>query len=140
MNENNINKWINDQRPEFVERDVDCHDVLSIVQGGCASGAYMPAVRYYDARKTMSEHGNEVLEFIETSFGELPQVPQGESWDGIAVFFLSVAVETWACGIEDTVRDLMDSVDDTDDCDDCTVAIADGYTICGDCSCEGAGE
>jgi hypothetical protein len=118
MTENNINNWINEQRPEFIERDIDCHDVLSIVQGGCASGAYMPAVRYYDARKTMAEHGNEVLEFIEERYGELPQVPSGESWDGIAVFFLSVAVEVWACGIEDTVRDLMDSNEEGQDDND----------------------
>lgn len=67
-----------------------------LCQGGCASGCYMPAVTYYQARETMNEHGDNVLQYIEDQYGELPKVPDGESWSGIAVFYLSVAVELWA--------------------------------------------
>ena len=68
----------------------------SIVQGGCASGAYMPAVTYYQARDTMAEHGDEVLDYIVDAFGELPAIPEDASWSGIACQYLSVAVELWA--------------------------------------------
>lgn len=82
--------------PRWIQQDISANDVISICQGGCASGAYMPAVTYYQARETMGEHGDDVLQYIEDQLGELPAVPTGESWSGIAVFFLSVAVELWA--------------------------------------------
>ena len=33
----------------------------------------MPAVTYYQADKTMSEQGDNVLEYIENAMGEIPQ-------------------------------------------------------------------
>lgn len=84
--------------PRWIEQDITPSTVASICQGGCASGAYMPAVTYYQARETMGEHGDAVLQYIEDQMGELPAVPKGESWSGIAVFYLSVAVELWASG------------------------------------------
>lgn len=136
MNENNINKWIENQKPDFVTGDVDLHDIEAIVQGGCASGAYMPAVRYYDAMETMNEHGDDVLDYIKDHYGELPQPRSDESWSGIAVHYLSLAVELWALSINERVEHLIDLIDDTDEtCEDCVDAMADGCTICGDCSC-----
>ncbi len=70
--------------------------LTDLCTGGCASGCYMPAVTYYQARQTMAEHGDDVLQFIEDSYGELPQPNKGESWSGIAVHYLSLAVELWA--------------------------------------------
>ena len=32
--------------PRWIEQDIDCGMVASVLQGGCASGAYMPAVTY----------------------------------------------------------------------------------------------
>lgn len=86
--------------PEWME-EITCNDLAAIIEGGCASGAYMPAVTYYTANQTMAEHGNQVLEFIEEFVGELPDIPKGESWDGVAVFFLSYAVELWAASVLD---------------------------------------
>jgi hypothetical protein len=86
--------------PDWIEQDISCYDVAAIVQGGCASGAYMPAVTYSKALEIMSEHGNDVLEYIENSLGGLPSIPVGESWSGIAVFFLSYAVELWVNSVE----------------------------------------
>jgi hypothetical protein len=40
--------------PDWVQSDISPYDVAAIVQGGCASGAYMPAVTYYTARNTMN--------------------------------------------------------------------------------------
>jgi hypothetical protein len=85
--------------PSWIQQDISPNDVAAISQGGCASGAYMPAVTYYNARETMNEHGDDVLQYIEDQLGELPAVPSGESWSGIAVFYLSAAVELWASAI-----------------------------------------
>jgi hypothetical protein len=81
--------------PRWIEQDIEGEQIESIQEGGCASGAYMPAVTYYNARQVMAEHGDDVLQYIEDHYGELPAVPTGESWSGISVFFLSVAVELW---------------------------------------------
>lgn len=101
--------------PDWIESDITCSDIAAIVQGGCASGAYMPAVTYYRAVQTMAEHGDEVLEFIESNLCELPTIPAGESWSGIAVFFLSYAVELWASGIEDELSAAIDAADEDED-------------------------
>ena len=82
--------------PAWIDQEITGTAVFEIRQGGCASGAYMPAVTYYDARQTMAEHGDDVLEFVEEHYGEIPQPKPGESWSGIAVYYLSLAVELWA--------------------------------------------
>ena len=86
--------------PAWIDQDISPYDVAAIVQGGCDSGAYMPAVTYHEARETMNEHGDAVLQFIEDSYGELPQPPADTSWAGRACFFMSVAVELWALAAE----------------------------------------
>lgn len=93
--------------PDWIEQDITPCDIAAIVQGGCASGAYMPAVTYYQARVTMDEYGDEVLEYIEESLGELPTPPTGESWSGLAVYYLSIAVELWASSIEEEIAELL---------------------------------
>jgi len=96
--------------PKWIEQDITPYTVASIVQGGCASGAYMPAVTYWQARDTMNEHGDNVLQFIEDSYGELPQPDKGESWSGMAVFYLSVGVELWASGAESELGDVIETL------------------------------
>ncbi len=77
-------------------RDEALHQLVAIAQGGCASGAYMPAVTYYKAVATMGEHGNEILTAIEEC-QENPWelVKAGESWAGAACALVSAAVELW---------------------------------------------
>lgn len=94
---------LNIEIPAWIEQDLTIDDIEAIIQGGCASGAYMPAVTYYKARETMNEHGDDVLEYIENALGEIPDVPKDTSWAGIAVHFLSSAVELWAGSIETEV-------------------------------------
>jgi hypothetical protein len=86
--------------PRWIDQDITFYTVASIQQGGCASGAYMPAVIYYDAAQTMAEHGNDVLDYIEGELGELPTVPPSTTWSGMAVHYLSCAVELWASSFE----------------------------------------
>jgi hypothetical protein len=90
--------------PEWIDFDISPRDVAAILQGGCASGAYMPAVTYHRAVATMAEHGDDVLQFIEDCCGELPQPAMGESWSGLACFYLSYAVELWAMAAGDTLE------------------------------------
>lgn len=94
--------------PAWIDQDITGCDVAAIVQGGCASGAYMPAVTYYQARETMSEHGDDVLQYIQDSYGEIPKVRDDESWSGIAVFYLSVAVELWASSVEAEIEEALE--------------------------------
>ncbi len=98
--------------PEWIDQDITALDVESIVQGGCSSGAYMPAVTYHSALKTMGEHGDDVLDYIQDSLGELPSMLQNISWSGIAVFYLSYAVELWASSVESEIEDALESRDE----------------------------
>jgi hypothetical protein len=100
MNIEEFNKEVEERTPGWIDEGLEYYDIESIQQGGCASGAYMPAVTYHQAIETMSEHGNQVLEYIEEQLGEIPQPKKGESWSGIAVFYLSYAVELWASSFD----------------------------------------
>jgi hypothetical protein len=85
--------------PAWVEQEIGVSTVASIVQSGCNSGSYMPAVTYWQAIETMAAHGDNVLQYIEDVLGELPSPfdrYESVSWGGMAVFYLSHAVELWA--------------------------------------------
>ena len=86
--------------PAWIQQDISPYDVAAICHGGCASGAYMPAVTYHNALKVMSEDGDDVLQYIEDALGELPEPPKNTSWSGMACFYLSCAVELWASSVE----------------------------------------
>ena len=98
--------------PPWIDQDITCYDVASIIQGGCASGAYMPAVTYYQANKTMSEYGDDVTEYIDSAYGEIPQIKSSESWSSYNCTLLSWAVELWAMSVEE---ELLDALEDNDD-------------------------
>ena len=83
------------QVPVWIESDISWQQVCAIAHSGCASGAYMPAVTYHKARATMAEHGDDVLEFIEHCYGNLPKPAAGDSY---SVCYLSCAVDAWATG------------------------------------------
>lgn len=105
-----------DDIPAWIDQDITPADVAAIMQGGCASGAYMPAVTYYTAKQVMAEHGDDVLQYIEDCLGELPAV-DGESWSGIAVLFLSTAVELWAGNIADALVTALEIIEESDNAD-----------------------
>jgi hypothetical protein len=86
--------------PGWIDQDITVSQARSITEGGCSSGAYMPAVTYYQATETMAAHGDDVLEYIENNYGdETPAAPKGTSWAGMACFYFSLAVELWASGV-----------------------------------------
>jgi hypothetical protein len=82
--------------PAWIEQDICPATIASIAQGGCNSGAYMPAVTYHSALRTMAECGDDVLQYINDQISELPAPSADESWSGMACFYLSTAVELWA--------------------------------------------
>ena len=85
--------------PAWVEQDIDCTQIAAILQGGCESGAYMPAVTYYDARETMHEHGDAVMDYFSDGNVEWPTVYPGGSWSLLCTYVLSGAVERWAAEV-----------------------------------------
>lgn len=93
--------------PDWIDQDISPSDVAAICQGGCASGAYMPAVTYYQALKTMNDHGDEILEYIEEMDLDLPSV-KGQSWGQMACTYVSTAVELWAYSVESELESLED--------------------------------
>jgi hypothetical protein len=87
-------------QPRWITQELTPADIAAINQGGCASGAYMPAVTYYDACKTMAEYGNDVVEYLEDVFGDASP-PADLSWSGINVWYLSAAVELFCLSHSD---------------------------------------
>lgn len=98
--------------PKWIDQDITIGEIEAIMQGGCASGAYMPAVTYHSALKTMSQYGDEIMEYTEDSLVGLIRPEEGLSWSGMACHYLSVAVELWAVSHEITIDELKESVDD----------------------------
>lgn len=92
--------------PAWIDAGVSAADVAAIVQGGCASGAYIPAVTYWQALETMTRHGDDVLQYIDDVLGKVPAPKTGESWGGIAVHYISTAVELWAHDIMGQLEDM----------------------------------
>lgn len=100
-----VAQLLNIDVPAWVDADICASTIASIVHGGCASGAYMPAVTYYRALRTMSDHGDDVLQYINDVMGELPAPSRSESWSGMACFYLSYAIELWAGDVLARIED-----------------------------------
>ena len=85
----------------------DICELRAIIEGGCASGAYMPSVTYCTANRVMAQYGDDVLEYLadqaECPFG---LDPSQDSWSGFAVRVLSSAVEMWALNFDDVTSGL----------------------------------
>ena len=99
--------------PDWVSPGVDPSTVAAIVQGGCASGAYMPAVTYFDAQNTMREAGNDVTAYLaEQGCEDLTYAPDKEAWSEFCCRVLSCAVESWAVQAEDELGAALDAVEE----------------------------
>jgi len=113
------NLWENDDPvsdlgidvPTWIDEKITPYDVAAVNQGGCTSGAYMPAVTYWQALETMGDYGDDVLDFIQEALGEVPMPDSDESWSAMACHFLSTAVELWCSGVESEIDNLLDGVE-----------------------------
>lgn len=101
-----ISELLNVNVPAWIEQDICAMTIASICQGGCASGSYMPAVTYWQALRTMSDYGDDVLQYIEDAFEYIPQPDRGEGWGNLACRYLSTAVELWAGDIMGQLEDM----------------------------------
>ena len=97
--------------PPWIDEFITGSDLAAILQGGCASGAYMPAVTYHAATGTMSLHGDSVLEFIDDHYGHPGFPTDAVSWSGLACHFLSIAVELWASSVELEAEEALEGID-----------------------------
>jgi hypothetical protein len=105
--------------PQWIEQDITPADVAAIVQGGCDSGAYMPAVTYHQALATMAEHGDAVWNYLDNEYdGEHFHPKLAElagnigSWHGLACYYVSKAVEAWAGSVESELEDMLDAIEE----------------------------
>ena len=118
------NLWDNDEPvsslgidvPRWIDQDITPCDVAAICRGGCASGAYMDAVTYHISLKTMDDYGDDIFEYIEECYGELPPPTENyQSWAGMACFYVSVAVELWASIVEGEIGGKIDELEAEDE-------------------------
>lgn len=94
--------------PEWIDPKISPSNVAAILEGGCDSGAYLPAVTYHAALETLNTHGEAIFDYLEDSLGELPpKTSSVGSWAGLAVFYLSYAVELWALEVKTPLNDLL---------------------------------
>lgn len=97
--------------PRWIDQDTTPADVAAILQGGCDSGAYMPAVTYHQALATMNEHGDAILDYLDEAPGDMT-IPEDLSWAGLACWYVSRAVELWAANVESELSDLLDGIEE----------------------------
>jgi hypothetical protein len=82
-------------------------DIQAILEGGCDSGAWMPAVTYYDAKRIMAEHGDEICEYLdECVFGNAELKLSDETWGNFCVRMLSAAIERKAALMRYRLEDI----------------------------------
>jgi hypothetical protein len=100
-------------QPAWIKNDLTPRDIAAVNNSGCDSGAYVGAVIYNQAVETMSEHGDDVMEYIEDAGLEL-RTPEGVSWSQTACHYLSIGVELW-CYSQSEVADWENDESDVDE-------------------------
>jgi len=98
--------------PPWIDQGLTCRELGSILEGGCASGAYMAAVESQAALETMSEYGDAVLEYIDSITDGVPAAPENSYWSELATFYLAKAIELWAGEAGDDVAEQLEKTDD----------------------------
>ena len=82
--------------PAWIDQEITVCTVRAICQGGCVSGAYMPAVTYFDAKHAMAEHGEDIFDFITDRLGDSGLDNDCLSFGMKCCAWMSSAVELWA--------------------------------------------
>lgn len=104
----NFLESINDQ-PEFLKFMGEISDVaelIAIYEGGCASGAYMPAVTYYTAKKCLFECEGTLADQLD-GYGAIEWDHENEELGGFAVKICSIAVENYVSQFSDLIEVLQ---------------------------------
>lgn len=110
--ESELNAQIKELAPAWCG-DIDTwEEVQAIQRGGCASGAYMPAVTYRTAVERMTEHDSAVMNYLDDMGVDLGSVNEHPSFAAIAVRLLSTAVECWADSLD--LEDMVSEIEGAD--------------------------
>ena len=115
--------WDNDELPvsdyldvpRWIDQDITAGTIAAILQGGCDSGAYMPAVTYWQALETMNEYGDDIADVVSECYEELTFNTLNDYWAGFACKLVSIAVELWAFGIEDELTSAIEEMLENDE-------------------------
>ena len=74
----------------------------------------MPAVTYWQALETMSEHGDDIIQWLDDEYyNEVWDIPEEyHYWAGLACYFCSLAVELWASSVEEEIEEAISERED----------------------------
>ena len=100
---------VSEQMPDGKGWGLSVSFLRDLCQHGCASGAYMPAVLFTQAKDTMARCGDDVITYIWENLGEVPPPetcahPYYSAW---CSHWVSMAVELWAGSLLAQVEDVM---------------------------------
>lgn len=99
--------------PSFLNSEefgiISPYDVAAILQGGCNSGAWMPAVTYSTATKILDKHEDEILNLIE-GCGPFSFDPGKDSLGGFRCKLVSCAVEAWCSAVESLLEESLEAI------------------------------
>lgn len=96
---------VNDQ-PDFIESMgviEDVAELIAIYEGGCASGAYMPAVTYFTAKKTFIEYEDKLCDYVD-GYGLSLDLDKGDCFSNFCAKVCSAAVESWVSSFSDVIE------------------------------------
>ena len=92
--------------PGWISEPISTLDVAAILEGGCQSGTYPPAVEYRQALETMNVYGDEIIGFLCNNMWEVPRF-EVTSWPRAAVKILSTGIEMWCWTVADELAERM---------------------------------
>ena len=95
-----------------IDPDITPRDVRTLSESGCAANAHR-ACFYSDAERVMSDHGDDVLQYLDDA--ECAVSTKDQSWTGLASTCLSAAVEIWCHQAMDLDVDTEQDSDESDD-------------------------
>jgi len=102
---------MNDQ-PEFLQFMGEIGDVgelIAIYEGGCASGAYMPAVTYYTANQCMASDAATSVEDEISHYEEITFNPSEESFSQFASKLCEMAVNSFVQNQANVIEVLLET-------------------------------
>lgn len=102
--------WQYAEQPSFVVdvQPLSGTDIAAVIQGGCASGAWMPAVTYNRAAEILRDHEGEVFVLLEDAGIDPATLPgASRSYRQFGCDLVSAAVEVWCARWADHAGEVL---------------------------------
>ena len=102
-----VNRSVSDygiEPPHWISETISTTDVAAIIEEGCRSDTYPPAVSHAQALETMNSYGDEIIEFICNNQWEVPRF-EITSWPHGAVKILSIGIVLWCSNVADELAE-----------------------------------